>query len=125
MGDRANFGFRQSNGDTIYLYGHWAGHQMMARLADAIIAAEPRWNDESYATRIAISTMIGDEWNQEYSWGISTYVSDNEHSVPIVDWSAKTVTLHEHSWGREVDESNPKFTMNFQQFLDKFAKVLV
>ena len=125
MGDRANFGFRQSNGDVIYLYGHWAGFEMMARLADAIIAANPRWHDESYATRIAISTMIGDEWDQEYGWGISTYVGDNEHSVPIVDWSAKTVTLYPHSIYTGMDWDNPKFTMSFQQFLDKFAKVLV
>ena len=125
MGDRANFGFRQSNGDTIYLYGHWAGFEMMARLADAIIAANSRWHDESYATRIAISTMIGDEWDQEYGWGIATYVGDNEHSIPIVDWNSQTVTLYPHDWTNGMGWDNPKFTMSFQQFLDKFAKVLV
>ena len=125
MGDRANFGFRQTDESVIYLYGHWAGYGMMARLADAIIAANPRWHDESYATRIAISTMIGEEWSQEYSWGISTRIGDNEHSIPVVDWSKQTVTLYPHDWGIGVDFYNPKFTMTFQQFLDKFAKVLV
>ena len=125
MGDRANFGFRQSNGDVIYLYGHWAGFEMMSRLADAIIAANPRWHDESYATRIAISTMIGDEWSQEYGWGISTRIGDNEHSIPIVDWEFETVTLYPHDWTNGMGWDNPKFTMTFQQFLDKFAKVLV
>ena len=125
MGDRANFGFRQKNGDVIFLYGHWAGENMMARLADAIIAANPRWFDESYATRIAISTMIGEDWSQEYSWGISTYVGDNEHSIPIVDWDSQTVSLYPHSIYTGMDLGNPKFTMSFQQFLDKFAKVLV
>lgn len=125
MGDRANFGFRQSNGDVIFLYGHWAGFEMMARLADAIIAANPRWHDESYATRIAISTMIGEEWNQEYSWGISTRIGDNEHSIPIVDWEFQTVSLYPHDWTNGMNWDNPKFEMTFQQFLDKFAKVLV
>ena len=125
MGDRANFGFRQSNGDVIYLYGHWAGFEMMSRLADAIIAANPRWHDESYATRIAISTMIGDEWSQEYGWGISTRIGDNEHSIPVVDWESQTVTLYPHDWTNGMGWDNPKFTMTFQQFLDKFAKVLV
>jgi hypothetical protein len=125
MGDRANFGFRQSNGDVIFLYGHWAGENMMARLADAIIAAHARWRDESYATRIAISTMIGEEWNQEYSWGISTRIGDNEHSIPVVDWEFETVTLYPHDWTNGMGWDNPKFTMTFQQFLDKFAKVLV
>ena len=63
MGDRANFGFVDGAGDTICLYGHWAGHQMLGRLADAVIAARSRWNDSSYATRIAISNLIGDQWN--------------------------------------------------------------
>lgn len=125
MGDRANFGFRQTDGSVIYLYGHWAGYEMMARLADALIAAEPRWNDESYATRIAISNMIGEEWNQEYSWGIANHIGDNEHSVPVVDWQNKTVTLYPHTWEDGVMFDSPKFVMDFQQFLDKFAKVLV
>ena len=125
MGDRANFGFRQTDGSVIYLYGHWAGHEMMARLADALIAAEPRWNDESYATRIAISTMIGEDWSQEYSWGISNHIGDNEHSVPVVSWQDKTVTLYPHTWEDGVMFDSPKFVMDFQQFLDKFAKVLV
>ena len=125
MGDRANFGFRQTDGSIIYLYGHWAGYEMMARLSDALIAAERRWNDESYATRIAISTMIGDEWSQEYSWGISTSLGDNEHSVPVVDWQNKTVTLYPHTWENGVMFDSPKFVMGFQQFLDRFAKVLV
>lgn len=125
MGDRANFGFRQTDGSVIYLYGHWAGHEMMARLSDALVAAFPRWNDEMYATRIAISTMIGDEWDQEYSWGIATHIGDNEHSIPVVDWNAETVTLYPHDWENGVGFDNPKFVMGFQQFLDKFAKVLV
>ena len=126
MGDRANFGFRQADGDIIYLYGHWAGEGMMARLADALVAAQNRWHDESYATRIAISNIIGEEWNQEYSWGIATYIGDNEHSVPVVSWSNETVSLYPHNWAAgTIDFDNPKFTMTFQQFLDKFAKVLV
>lgn len=125
MGNRANFGFRQGNGDTIFLYSHWGGENMMARLADAIIAANPRWHDESYATRIAISTMIGEEWNQEYGWGIATYIGDNEHSVPVVEWCTQRVILYPHDWSTGVDFDDPKFVMTFQQFLDKFAKVLV
>ena len=50
MGDRANFGFRDSKGDTLYLYGHWAGAEMLHHLATAVGKAEPRWTDEAYAT---------------------------------------------------------------------------
>ena len=49
MGDRANFGFKDSKGDTLYLYGHWAGHRMLENLANAVEQARPRWSDHSYA----------------------------------------------------------------------------
>ena len=68
MGDRANFGFVQPNGNTIVLYGHWAGYQMLAQLAEAVAKAKPRWNDTAYATRIAVSNLIGDQWNMETGW---------------------------------------------------------
>ena len=82
MGDRANFGFVQPNGNTIVLYGHWAGHQMLGRLADAVIAARPRWSDPAYATRIAISQIIGNDWSDETGYGLHVNeISDNEHKI--------------------------------------------
>jgi len=124
MGDRANFGFRQTDGSVIYLYGHWAGYQMMDSLAQAIETARPRWNDEMYATRIAISQLIGDKWNQEYSWGIANHIGDNEHSVPVVDWNAKAVTLYPATWKDGVMFYNPKFVMGLEEFVNRFHKSL-
>ncbi len=93
MGDRANFGFVQPNGNTVVLYGHWAGYQMLGRLADAVIAARPRWNDSSYATRIAISQLVADQWNMETGWGIYVNeIGDNEHKIAIVDFNQQTDT---------------------------------
>lgn len=120
MGDRANFGFRDSKEDIIFLYGHWAGHRMLENLADAVQAAEPRWNDESYATRIAISRLIGDEWTSETGWGLSVNaLADNEHKVPIIDWKNKTFTLMEEDLVTEV------FTMDLQKFVAKYSSQLV
>ena len=85
MGDRANFGFKQNNGDTLFLYGHWAGHNMLGNLSAALAAAEPRWGDSSYATRIATSHLIGEDWTSTTGWGFSiNRLDDNEHKVPIV-----------------------------------------
>ena len=125
MGDRATFVFEQSDGNAIYLYGHWAGEGMMNNLATAIDKASVRWSDETYATRIAISQIIGDQWNQELSWGISTYFCDSEHSVPVVNWTKQTVRLLPHSWDKKFDmNADPKFVMSFDSFVKKFAKVL-
>ena len=134
MGDRANFGFVQPNGQTIVLYGHWAGHQMLGKLADAVIAARPRWNDSSYATRIAISNIIGDQWNMETGWGLYVNeIGDNEHKIAIIDWDQQTFSLHEWADGRDplnkVRGMNNKaiFTMDLTSFCEKYAleKLLV
>ena len=99
MGDRANFGFVQPNGQTIVLYGHWAGHQMLGRLADAVIAARPRWNDVAYGTRIAISHLIGNEWANETGWGLHVNeISDNEHKIAIVDGLQKGIFVPLIGW---------------------------
>jgi hypothetical protein len=127
MGDRANFGFRQTDGSIIFLYGHWAGEGMMNTLATAIAKARPRWTDESYATRICISQIIGNEWDQEYSWGISTAFGDNEHSVPIVDWESQAVALYQADWNTTNTDflnSTPKFAMGLEAFVSKFSKHL-
>ena len=128
MGDRANFGFVQPNGNTIVLYGHWAGHNMLGKLADAVIAARPRWTDSSYATRIAISQLIGDQWNMETGWGLQVNErSDNEHKIAIVDWEQQTFSLHEEDDFR--DETNKVrgmkneaiFVMDLAAFCEKSA----
>lgn len=133
MGDRANFGFKQSNGETIVLYGHWAGYDMLANLASAVSAARPRWTDESYATRIAVSQLVGDEWNKETGWGLSVNtILDNEHKIPVVDWMNQTFSLHEEApWSESTEykvrgmQDEPIFTMELSEFCDKYSRALV
>lgn len=133
MGDRANFGFRQSNGETIVLYGHWAGHDMLGNLAQAVSAAMPRWQDEAYATRIAISRLVGEQWLDETGWGLSVnQILDNEHKIPLIDWSTKTFSLHEEApWSESAEYKvrgmmdEPMFTMTLDSFVDKYARLAV
>jgi hypothetical protein len=128
MGDRANFGFVQSNGNTIVLYGHWGGHNMLGKLADAVIAARPRWSDESYATRIAISQLIADQWNMETGWGLHINErGDNEHKIAIIDWAQQTFSLHEEDDFRDKTnkvkgmKNEAIFTMDLSAFCEKYA----
>jgi hypothetical protein len=116
MGDRANFGFRDSKENIVFLYGHWAGFRMLENLADAVQAAAPRWNDESYATRITISNLIKDEWSSETGWGITVNeLADNEHKVPIIDWKNKTFTL------MEEDLKTVVFSTTLDAFVAKYS----
>ena len=129
MGDRANFGFKQSNDEVIVLYGHWAGYDMLANLAQAVEAARPRWTDESYATRICVSQLVGDQWQSETGWGLTVNsILDNEHKIPVIDWRTQTFSLHEEApWGEStkvrgmMDE--PMFTMTLDSFVNKYARV--
>ena len=132
MGDRANFGFVQSNGNTIVLYGHWAGHNMLAQLAEAVFKARPRWSDPSYATRITISQMINNDWNSETGWGLHVNeIGDNEHKIAIVDFNQQTFSLHEEAPRNDLDNkvsgmSNQAiFTMDLSNFVEKYADVTI
>jgi hypothetical protein len=119
MGNRVNFGFQQSNDNTVFLYGHWAGHAMLERLANAVEAARPRWGDESYATRIAISQLVGEDWNAETGWGIYiNQIGDNEHKVPVVNFQEQTFRLYEE------DLETLVFEMPLVNFVSKYCSVL-
>ncbi len=134
MGDRANFVFVQENGETIVLYGHWAGYNMLENLAEAVATAQPRWSDSSYATRIAISQMIGDSWSSETGWGLQVNsISDNEHRIPVINWEDRTFSLHEEASFADKQnkvrgmKNDAIFTMDLSAFVEKYsdAKVLV
>jgi hypothetical protein len=99
MGDRANFGFRDSKEDIVFLYGHWAGHRMLENLANAVEAARPRWTSET-------------------GWGISVnQLADNEHKVPVIDWHNKTFTL------MEEDLKTVVFTSSLDSFVNKYSQL--
>jgi len=128
MGDRANFGFVQPNGNTIVLYGHWAGQGMLGKLADAVIKARPRWSDPAYATRIAISQLVGDQWTSETGWGLHVNeIADNEHKIAIVDFEQQTFSLHEEDSFYNTDNkvrgmsNEPIFVMDLSAFCEKYA----
>lgn len=131
MGDRANFGFRGSNGETIVLYGHWAGHDMLGNLASAVESARPRWTDESYATRICISQLVGEDHTSTTGWGLSVnQILDNEHKIPLIDWSTGTFSLHEEApWSESTEykvrgmQDEPMFTMTLDSFINKYSRV--
>jgi hypothetical protein len=120
MGDRANFGFRDHKEDILFVYGHWAGYKMLEQLANALVHARPRWNDEAYATRICVSQLVNSEWDRETGWGLTiNTIADNEHKIPVVDWKKQTVTLYEE------DLQTVVFSMGIQEFSDKYSSQLV
>ena len=101
---------------------------MLGKLADAVIAARPRWNDPSYATRIAVSQLVGDQWNMETGWGLMVNeIGDNEHKIAIIDWVQQTFSLHSEDDFRETKNkvrgmnNDAIFTMDLTAFCEKYA----
>ena len=95
MGDRAVFGFRANEqAPTIFIYQHWVNGEQEVVLAEVLECSRERWYDNSYATRICISQIVGDRWSDSLGYGIYTgetsHGSDYEY-VFIVDWERQSV----------------------------------
>ena len=94
MGARVNFVFKQyENTPSVVLYSHWGADSWEVDLACALSVAEPRWDDPSYGTRIAISNLIGEQWKSETGFGIyaSTEMEDPWDLCVEIDFINKTV----------------------------------
>jgi len=98
MGDRYCVGFTAESNNKerrVWLYSHWGGSDRHTEIAQAIEKARPRWSDDSYSTRIAISTIVGDYWKEETGFGIEAgprCTTHTEYAPLLVNWSDQTVT---------------------------------
>lgn len=91
MGDRANIGFiGAAGGDCVWLYTHWDGSNLPDLARTAILAAQPRWGDAPYATRMALTAMISNI-TSDTGWGVDTQPGENEHDALVIDWNTRTV----------------------------------
>lgn len=90
MGDRIVYSIKQDKDLSVNLYSHWGGYDRFAALARALKAAEPRWNDVSYGTRIIVSQLIGDQWDQELGFGL--WASNSDEAIGG-DWPDITIDL--------------------------------
>lgn len=105
MGDRSVTGFAEREGaPVIYLYSHWGASSQVADLQAAISAAENRWDDPDYATRIAVSHLVGDDWKAETGYGLSvgTYSAPDLPYVLIAYWESREVVMVSDTPARDV-----------------------
>ena len=121
MGDRAVYGFK-SEGHILFLYSHGGGVGQLATMQAAISKARPRWGregwvDASYATRIAISHIIGPMWAEETGYGLSidAFSAPDYPYAYVVDWETRTVETID-TWD-EGEERTTGPIMGFDAFL--------
>lgn len=121
MGDRANFGLRQSNGHTLFVYVHNGGYEMMHNFAVALskMLDANRQDDDAYGSRIVVQSLMSDAYSDTLGYGLTIdCLSDNEHSVPVYDFNTETVTLY--AGYNKFPLTDPKFTMTLREFIERF-----
>ena len=93
-------GFQAKSAEpTIYLYAQWGGEAQKEILVNALQKSESRWTDADYATRICISQIVGDSWNDTLGHGISvnTFCSPDYDTIQVVEWHKGKVSIRETS----------------------------
>jgi hypothetical protein len=111
VGARTNFELKDSKG-SVWLYSHWGGDDKASDLANALRKAEPRWDDHSYGIRIVVSQLIGNSWDSELGFGLSSYEAGEEGYDPIsVDFPSKTVSYQDNEY-------------SFRDFVETFSRHL-
>jgi hypothetical protein len=118
MGDRGNIVIVQHAGldggttGEIYLYAHWGGSVIARVVQCALLRAPDRWDDEPYLGRIIFSELTAGSERDNLSFGLSTYLTDNEHDLVVVDTAKQTVSI------RPPDKP-PTATFTFAEFAKK------
>ena len=122
MGDRMVIGFKATqDAPTIYLYTQWGGEDRYKDLANVLLTSSSRWDDPSYATRIAISQVVGDVWSQPLGYGVSAneFCWPDYDDIPVVTWSTQRINIYfgvmKHE---EIEKSTPRHSMSFDDFLN-------
>ena len=91
-------GFQAKSADPIiYIYSQWGGESQKEILVNALQKSESRWTDSDYATRICISQIVGDSWNDTLGHGISvnTFCSPDYDTIQVVEWHSGEVSIRE------------------------------
>ena len=108
MGARTNFTFTTDTGD-LTLYSHWGGDSKMTDLAFALDKAMPRikMGDTPYALRVAVSYLIGPEWESETGYGlfVGSEGGEEQYEPVIINLINNTI-------------STPETTKSIQEFVD-------
>lgn len=109
MGSRTNYELKDENG-SVWLYSHWGGDDKSTYFAEALEHAKPRWGDTSYAIRMTVSKLIGESWDSETGFGLSSYESGEESYDPLsADFVNNTVSYEQEEY-------------TFQEFIDRYKR---
>lgn len=120
MGDRGNIAIKQDaridKGKMVYLYTHWGGSGVCKDLAIALDRGRDQWENESHLTRIIFCQMVSnsDDLKGVRGYGISTYETDNEHPIPVVDCEKQIIRL--------TNNGQCTLELSFEEWIEKYKE---
>lgn len=115
MGDRANVVVKNSDTKGVWIYTHWGGYELAARVQKAL-AKKWRWDDESYLTRIIYDEVVKGSEGEETGIGISTHMCDNQHKIIVV--CAREQRVKFVTEGDDVYIDKGIYSWNFEEFVN-------
>ena len=95
--------------NAIHLYSHWGGGSKLADTREALKATLGRAGDPTYAARIFISQIVGEQWNSELGFGIHAgdiydWVFEEEYIYIKIDFEPQWVTVGARNWVGTIAE---------------------
>lgn len=118
MGDRGNIKIYQDSGDAaIFFYTHHRGSEIYGVVKRAL-ARRKRWDDGAYLARIIFCELVKGDEDGDTGFGISTSISDNEHTIIGVNPNTREVTF-------ESEGGTVSGKMSFDDFVlrkDKYSE---
>ena len=118
MGDRSNVVIETQLGDDntsrVYLYSHWSGASALESVLHGL--RSNRVDDPPYLARIIFEHMIRNDLGRETGFGISGYITDNEHPILVIStgyWGSPATVHFEDAGGDKIVEPVP-----YQKFLE-------
>ena len=98
MGARTAWEIKTETGNAVtWLYSHWGGDNKLTDTKNALAIARSRWEDTTYGARIFISQIIGNDWDSETGYGITSGVEnecpfEEEYDNVKVDFTTQLIT---------------------------------
>lgn len=119
MGNRVVVGIRDTQLSPImFVYAHWGTHPM-EDAQRAINKAQGRWNDYSYANRIATVAIINSA-DEVLNGGVSLYgryMPESEYrELPVITWSTQTVEVYHYNY--DVDKIQYSHAISFEELIN-------
>lgn len=117
MGDRSNVVIETQFGkesSRVYLYSHWSGTSILESILHGL--RSNRVDDPPYLARIIFEHMIRNDIGRETGFGISAFISDNEHPIPVITvggWGSPTTVHFEDVQGEKLVEP-----IDYKKFLE-------